>query len=379
VRGPAALRLLPSAALLLAAAAPCAAQVDASLDAAASVVKYDGYLVSSAVSLSPAVAWQSARTILAARGSFLLFESGNTSIQGLLSAATWSPALGRFRVEAGGEAGASAYAGFARFAHALGRVRLHAMGQRYGAWAGPLAGGLSRGSGSDGVAGASAGAWLRFAGGGVEASWTRLTVGDTAFSDVVGRARWRAGAFDMAATAGTRVGSRGGGTGLYGDVSLTARVADWLALVLAGGTYPSDPVRGSIPGRYLAAGVRLAPRAPPRTAVIAQVGPTPRSDARGPGALVDRARVTVERVDGVAVLVVRVTGAYRIEVMGDFTDWRAVPLAASGSDRYRYAIALAPGMYRFNLRLDGGPWGVPLGAGRATDEFGGSVGVLVVP
>jgi hypothetical protein len=36
-------------------------------------------------------------------------------------------------------------------------------------------------------------------------------------------------------------------------------------------------------------------------------------------------------------------------------------------------------MYRFNVRLDRGPWSVPAGVPAADDEFGSSVGVLVVP
>jgi len=74
-----------------------------------------------------------------------------------------------------------------------------------------------------------------------------------------------------------------------------------------------------------------------------------------------------------------VSGASRVEVMGDFTDWRPVALAPSGVGRYQYGFPRPPGLLRFNLRLDGGAWGVPPGAGRAPDEFGGSVGVLIVP
>jgi hypothetical protein len=383
VRLRAALRVLrsPAACGVCAAAlaAPCGAQVDASLDASASFVKYDGYLASGAVALTPAVTWQSPRTALAGRGSFLVFESGHTSIQGLLSAATFSPPVGPLRFEGAAEAGASAYAGFARFAHALGRVRVHLLGGRWGGWAGPLAGHVSRGEGARGAWGASAGAWARAPAGALEVSWTRLTVGDTAFSDVLGRARWRLGAFDVSGTVGTRVASRGGGRGVYGDLSATVRLAEWLALVVGGGTYPSDPVRGSIPGRYVTAGLRLLPRAPPRAAAVRQIDASLLPGLRDQPARLDRAEVAVERLDGLAVLVVRVRDASRVEVMGDFTDWQPVSLAASGAGRYRYALGLPAGMHRFNLRLDGGPWGVPLGAGYAADEFGGSVGVLIVP
>ena len=359
---------------------PCAAQVEASLDAAASVVKYDGYLASGAVALVPSVAWRSARGALGARGAVLGFESGNASIQGLLTAGTFSPAIGRLRVEVAGEAGASAYAGFARFAHALGRVRVHAMGRRWGVWAGPLAGRISRGDGpAEGAWGGSAGWWSRLPGGAIEASWTRLAAGDTAYSDLQGRVRWRRGVFDVAGAVGTRFGNRGGGSGAYGDLSATARLSEGLSLVVAGGTYPSDPVRGSIPGRYVTAGVRLAPRASARAEASRSLGAllSPRSGGAAPS--LDGAEVSLERLGGLAVLVVRVAGAQRVEVMGDFTDWQPFALTASGDGRYRYALGLPPGMHRFNLRVDGGPWGAPRGAGVATDEFGGVAAVVVVP
>lgn len=359
-------------------AAPCAAQVEASLDASASMVKYDGYLAAAAAALTPAVAWQSPRTALAARGSFLMFETGRTSIQGLISAATFSPPMGPLRLEAAGEAGASAYAGFARFAHAWGRVRVHLMGRGVGAWAGPLAGHISRGSDDEGASGASAGGWLRVPSGALEATWTHIAAGDTSYSDLVARARWGAGPLDLSGSFGTRVGSRGGGHGTFGDVTATVRLSEWMALLVGGGTYASDPVRGSIPGRYLTAGVRLLPRAVPRAVEVRQFVTGPRDDPRGDLPLLGRARVAVERIDGLAVLVVRVVGAGRVEVMGDFTDWQPVSLAPSGEGSYRYAIALPPGIHRFNLRLDGGAWGVPLGAGYAADEFGGGVGVLIV-
>lgn len=359
-------------------AAPCRAQLEAGLDVAASLVKYDGYLSSAAATLTPSVAWRSARAALTARGTVLAFESGHTSVQALLTGGTFSPPLGGLRLEASAEAGASAYAGFARFAHALGRVRLHLLGRHTGLWAGPLAGRVSRGAGAHGAWGASAGWWMRLPAGAVEVTATRVAVGDTAFSDVLSRGRWQRGTLELEGAFGSRVASRGGGSGAYAEGSATLRLSQGVALYLAGGNYPSDPVRGSIPGRYLTAGVRLAPRPTPAASAVRQVGPALAESAATPARL-ERARVAVERLDGLAVLVVRVSGAQRVEVMGDFTDWQPIPLAASGDGRYRYALGLPSGVHRFNLRLDGGPWGVPLGAGYATDEFGGSAGVLVVP
>jgi hypothetical protein len=382
VRRRAARRLLIVSAACAAAAAPCAAQVEASLDASASVVRYDGYLAASAAALTPAFAWRSPRSALTASGSILVFQSGHTSLQGLLSGSTYTAPLGPLRLEGGAEAGASAYAGFARFAHALGRVRVHAFGARTGAWAGALAGRLSRGDGGRDALGGSAGVWARLPAGALEMTWTRLDVGDTSYTDLAGRARWTSGALEVAASAGARVASRGGGKGVYGDVAATLRIADGVSLIVAGGNYPSDPVRGSIPGRFVTAGVRLTPRSSPRAAWLRQLGPYFESRRSGSvDAPFAGVSVAVEQLDGIAILVVRVPagGARRVEVMGDFTDWQPIALAPSGEGRYRFALGLPAGVHRFNLRVDGGPWGVPDGAGRAPDEFGGSVGVVVVP
>jgi hypothetical protein len=380
VREPTACRVLALAALCAAAGArPCAAQVEAGLDVATSVVKYDGYLVSGAASLTPSAAWRSPRTTLAARGTFLVFESGNTSVQGLLTAGTFSPPLGRLRLELAAEAGASSYASYARFSHGLARLRAHLLGSREGVWAGPLVGTISRGTGAQGASGLAAGWWWRAPVGALQLSFTRLAVGDTAYSDLEGRARWRRGVADVEASAGVRLASRGGGSGVYGDVSAALHLTAWMGLLVAAGTYPSDPVRGSIPGRFVTVGVRLAPRPAPRLAVVPQIAPP---QARGPGDAAGRlgvARVAVEQLDGLHVLVVQVTGGRRVDVMGDFTDWQPVALAVAGNGRFLYAPGLPSGMLRFNLRVDGGPWGVPQGVGVAPDEFGGRAGVLVVP
>jgi hypothetical protein len=110
-----------------------------------------------------------------------------------------------------------------------------------------------------------------------------------------------------------------------------------------------------------------------------RLGPFLAAGSRVAAPSLDRAEVSLERLGGLAVLVVRAAGAQRVEVMGDFTDWQPLALTASVDGRYRYALGLPPGMHRFNLRVDGGPWGAPRGAGVAMDEFGGTAAVVVVP
>jgi len=41
-------------------------------------------------------------------------------------------------------------------------------------------------------------------------------------------------------------------------------------------------------------------------------------------------------------------------------------------------LPIAPGKYEMNLRFDGGTWMVPPGLLGMKDEFGGSVGLLIV-
>ncbi|MDP3908931.1 MAG: hypothetical protein Q8Q14_00940, partial [Gemmatimonadales bacterium] len=66
----------------LGAARPCAAQLSATLDAGFSLVRYDGFLSSTAASLTPQFRWERRGTHLSARGTYLRFESGNTSLEG---------------------------------------------------------------------------------------------------------------------------------------------------------------------------------------------------------------------------------------------------------------------------------------------------------
>ena len=75
------------------------AQLTTSLDAGVSRVVYDGFLPSAAVSLTPALRFDRGPWSLMARGTYLRFESGNRSLQGLLSGTAYTPAIGHFRGE----------------------------------------------------------------------------------------------------------------------------------------------------------------------------------------------------------------------------------------------------------------------------------------
>ena len=63
--------------------------------------------------------------------------------------------------------------------------------------------------------------------------------------------------------------------------------------------------------------------------------------------------------------------------MGDFTDWEPVALRRADG-RWTLELALAPGVHRLNVRVDGGEWRVPPSLTGVDDGFGGRVGLLVV-
>ncbi len=71
--------------------------------------------------------------------------------------------------------------------------------------------------------------------------------------------------------------------------------------------------------------------------------------------------------------------AARVEIMGDFTHWEPVALDRDANGRWSVRFAVAPGIHRMNVRVDGGPWGVPPGVPVLHDEFSGAVGMLVIP
>jgi hypothetical protein len=68
-----------------------------------------------------------------------------------------------------------------------------------------------------------------------------------------------------------------------------------------------------------------------------------------------------------------------VELNGDFTGWQPIALSSRADDSWTVTLPLAPGTYQLNVRIDGGPWVVPAGILPVSDEFGGRVGVLVIP
>ena len=369
-----------AAAWTLLSAPAVLAQTTGTIDVGVSSVRYDGFLPSAAASVSPALRWEQPSGTLTARGTYLRFESGHRSLQGLVAGSFLiRPAGDRWRGELGGSVGASRYLDFASFWHATADARLHLLGADRGAWIGATAGRTAYGAAARPVTGAGIGAWGQRFHVMMAASATRWFVGDSAYSDVLGTAQARRGVVTLDATLGARFASRGGGHGVFGEASATLALGERTLLFLAGGRYPTDPVSGSVAGRYVSGGLRLRVARPARLAsrtALPSASRPPRDGDPVPSARLS----VVPQPDGAVRLVVHVAGAAAsVELAGDFTDWQPWPLRRSGDGTWETELPIPSGLHRLNVRIDGGAWIVPAGLSRTADDFGDEVGIMAVP
>lgn len=370
---------IPLALALPAAPAFGAAQFTGAVDLAASDVHYDGFLPSFAASLTPAARFQRGLFTVDARATWLRFETGHTSSQGLLAASAFTPAVGHWRGELAATAGASAYEHFARYRDALGGVRVHFLAPGGGAWVGATLGRAAFGTVARPVRAATFALWSVRRAATLTASITTTRVGDTTYTDLSGLGEWTRGTVTVDGALGARVWSRGAGHGVYGEASASIALRPALALVLAGGRYATDPTRGSIAGHYASAGIRIVGLHPPRPErldpSVLLASSVPGATAADPPAAAAQLVFTTE--EGRCTFVVRATAA-SVEIMSDLSGWQPVALAPAGSETWTVTLPAAPGLHRLNVRLDGGEWLVPGGLTPLVDEFGGSVGLFVV-
>ena len=353
------------------------AQLTVTVDVGASHVEYDGYLPSGAASVSPALRYSTPNTSLAARGSWLGFESGNASVQGLIAGSVFSPAFGRWRVEVGGTAGLSTYEDFASFAHALARTRLHLSGRRGGAWLGGTLGRADYDDEGRPVLAAATGVWRQVGPVNLTLAFSATQVGDTAYADLETAAFWRTSKIEVDGLLGLRGGS-GGGHGVYGEAVAAVSLTRSLAVTLGAGRYPTDPIRGSVAGRYATIGVRFTGFTPRPAPQVPSLPQPPAATLAGTNGHHTGATLFIEPDSAGAMLVIRAPGAQVVEVMGDFTDWEPVQLTRAG-DVWRLHARLPAGTRRLNVRIDGGTWSVPQGATLEHDDYGGAVGTIAVP
>jgi hypothetical protein len=365
-------------AAVLGSAAPLGAQVTAAADLAFGAVKYAEFLGSAAASITPGIRYDSRHFSAAAQASYLVYESGNTLIQGAGAAAWLSPPAGPVRGEVSGFGGLSRYASEPVAGYGLARARLHAMGNTRGVWLGVGIGQAYRSVVTAGTTELGVGGWATFPGLALTLAATRNTAGDAAYLDVVASVRWLRGPIEINGLAGVRAQGDSGSAGAFGEIVARLALTRVVAAQLALGEFPADPLRGAVAGRYLSAGLRLTMM--DGGARLRTADERLRSEIRLPFPLPPDAPVLELGAApiGVRTITIRGVRAERIEIAGDFTDWQPVTLRQVDRQAWELPVLLPPGVYRLNVRIDGGPWRVPRGATPLQDEFGGLVGLVVV-
>lgn len=359
-------------------------QVTPTLDAGISAVKYDGFLLSGAASLTPSVRWEHprGRGLVSARGTYLRFESGNRSLDVLVNGSWFAQLAPRWRGEVGLAAGASDYASIASFSHGVAEARVHLMGTDRGGWVGTTVGRASFGAGGRPVAVVAMGVWVLRSDVTMFASLDRSIVGDTAYSDLRSSARWQRGGVSLEGALGTRMLSRGAGRGVYGEGSATLALGRRTAFILSAGRYPTDVVSGSIAGGYASAALRLGAIGARRPAVRTRPTiPYSGGGSNGSTLLADaRLEIDASRDDAVR-LTLYAPGAVAVEISGDFTDWQPIALSRNRArgDAWEGTFKISRGIHRINVRRDGGRWMAPAGTTRSADDYDGEVGVFLLP
>lgn len=363
---------------MLGAAAPLGAQVTATADVAFGAIEYEGFLGSAALTLTPALRYDARTFSVAAQGNWVVFESGRTLVQGAAAAAWLTPPVGPLRGEVSGFGGLATYAEAPASGYGLLRGRIHVVRGTAGAWAGGGLGGSYAGTTDVGTSEIAAGGWLVGRGLTVTAALTRGAAADSAFLDYAMSARWQRGVLELEGLAGARLASDFDDAGLFGEAQARLALTRLIAAQVSAGYYRVDPLRGAVAGRWISGGFRVSLW--PRRSAVTPPDERLRATVRLPSLIpADAPELRLASAAlGVRVITIHAPRAASVELAADFTDWQPVLLQPTGRDTWRLDLALAPGVYRLNVRIDGGPWSVPRGATPQADEFGSVVGLVVV-
>jgi hypothetical protein len=331
-------------------------------------IEYDTLAPLDAPSLSALTEWLRPSMFARLSGGVTAFENAGWSLQGRGTVSGWSAPLGLLsplRIELAGTAGGSRHSsGFDSFV-AQAEARLHLRGQSVGAWAGASLAAARNSFDSAAVRGLApaVGAWAQTGTLRGSISLLATSVDGETHPEANVALTYTRGPADLTLWAGLRR-SPFAGAGLdeeWAGASASIWVTEHAALVASGGRYSADVLQGLPGGSFVSVGLKLTPR---------RVRPIPVS---APAPIVYS--LEAARTGGVGF---RLGTAERVEVAGDWNGWVPEPLTRDAAGRWVVPGTLEPGVYRFNLWVDGERWVVPEEVPSIEDGFGGRVGLLIV-
>jgi len=358
-------------------AAPARGQVSATLEAGGmhtAAGQSDG---AAAFTMSPALRVDRPSLSIDAAATlsrFADFWSGQASV----ATSYFTRAFGPFQGELSTSANSSAQPHADGTGTMSGGLRLHWFSEDRGLWLGAQAGRATDGDAWRSTTAGDAGAWIRFGGATAVLQLAPSVIGtDLRYVDASTAASIEHGRLELAASVGFRDWREptDAATTGWGTLAGTVWLNDHLALAVAGGSYPADWAQGFAEGKYVSVGVRLATHRPTARQAVANAIQRTLPPASQPVAGAFRA----ERApNGEWILEVTAPAADGVELMGDFTDWRPIPLRRRADGQWAVTVPIVPGTHRINLRVGTGPWGVPPGLPISLDEFSSAVALLVI-
>ncbi|HKW39973.1 MAG TPA: glycogen-binding domain-containing protein [Gemmatimonadales bacterium] len=343
-----------------------AGQVRGSLGAGIGTVRTESGSSFSSASLAPELRYAAPSLVVSASTFFASLPAGVWASHGRLYAWGSTPRIaGRWRLAAEGNLAGTSWTGGAWTAavHGLGEVLWSAPQWGFGLGAGPSAGWIANDS-SVVALHTRARAWWRPGGRASGTEW-QVIVEPTHFvgawfTDVSAVATVERGPAVLSISPEARV-SPVYGSYSAGSAFLQLAVAPSVSVEVGGGSYLRDPYQGFPRGGFFTLGVRIGSTRAGRAAAARKLAPL----------------VLTRRGDSVVVRF-RFSGVRMVAIAGDWNAWQPYLLRAVGGEVWEGTLSLKPGLYHFNLQVDGRDWVVPKGVATVPDGLGGMVAVLVL-
>jgi hypothetical protein len=355
---------------------------DGSIDIGGALLRQPGLATTHVVTLGGQARFAAPTYALSASGVAARTPEDRYTGQGVISASRYAPPSRRLRWELA--ATASAF-GVSDAAPALGwqvLAREHLGWSLGGVFVGAAGGAVVQDGISRPVVTAHTGGFFRFDALGrdelsgalafTHAGTAPDSVGRPRYADAIGYWTHRAGPVELVAGGGLRMnGSHRSGVLSWGTASAVFWIIPDAAVVVATGRALEDVTRGVPSVRYLSLSFRVGSGS--RRAPAAARAKRSSLDDDG-GRLEVRAGL-----DSVRVVTVHLHTATAVELMADFTDWEPIRMTQLPNGDWTVEQVIAPGTHRVAIRIDGARWMAPPNLPRVADDFGGEVGLLIVP
>ncbi len=352
-------------------------QTTASVDAGGARVRYGDTVQITAGTVSATASTLTHNSSLSGLIAASSTQQSSWTMFATASGSVFSPARRSLRGEVHANGSLTTYGAPSGSGQLLGGARVHVARSTAGAWLGASGGGVKDPIGWRSMTAAEIGGWLQA--GRVVAQVVAMPVriaGGLNYTDTEGTIRFGASRAELTAVGGFRSNIRGYDDypSAWASVNAVAWVLRSVGLTAAAGNYPADIGQDLPSASYLSLGVRVAPRR-----IIDPALPLPHERLPAARAAIVPELSVSKAGSGDETITFRASAA-RVEVMGDFTDWAPVQMSrGQAAGAWVTTLPISSGVHQVNVRIDGGEWRVPAGLTVVRDEFGGSVGVLLVP